>query len=185
MSFFWWFFGSLFITLCIYYLYASAPKVINCYDLQWPNGESLNHCSQVASDRHIVKRRLRNGAVLRGNQPVVRTNQETVIYTIPTTSQLAQQYPQMVTPYPHQHGGPPHHNNGPPPYIGKWQNFVRVWKESLSSSFCLSPHQRSAANLWTGSRVSFHTTAHNGDCHNNSNGVIDKGCGVMIPFGRR
>lgn len=71
---------------------------------------------QVAIDRYNVKKKQRLGGIVRGATPVVTTNQQqTVIYTIPTTRQLAHQYPQVVrTSYaPHAAGG----QNNPPPYV--------------------------------------------------------------------
>lgn len=83
-----------------------------------------NWFSQVGYDRHSErKKQLRigtvvNGAVVAGPNPNPPMSQPTMIYTIPTTHQLSQQYPQLVaTSYPyqpqHQQG---HSQNSPPPY---------------------------------------------------------------------
>lgn len=88
--------------------------------------------NQVAFDKHSTKKKLREGAIIRGapgnqpqqnqqqsvhNHPVMHANQ-TVIYTIPTTRQLAQQYPQMVYQQQMYVNGNNGQGNSPPAYIG-------------------------------------------------------------------
>lgn len=79
----------------------------------------------MAFDKAAQKKKLRQGAIVQGgNQPrpvPVMSNQQTVIYTIPTTRQLSQQYPQIVGGYPHHTG----QNNSPPAYAGKSEDCVK------------------------------------------------------------
>lgn len=72
--------------------------------------------SQVAVDKQNTKRKLRYGATIRATESAngIPLQQQTVIYTIPTTRQLSQQYPQMVTTYPPQSQ---QGQNNPPPYL--------------------------------------------------------------------
>lgn len=78
----------------------------------------------MAFDKAAQKKKLRQGAIVRGDnqpRPVPVISNRTVIYTIPTTRQLSQQYPQIVGGYPHHTG----QNNSPPAYAGKSVDCVK------------------------------------------------------------
>lgn len=131
MSFFWWFFGALFISIGIYYAFVSA------FILLWwlRTFKKYLFSPQVGYDKHSTKKKLRNGTIVNGavvvdpNSNPNAMSQTTMIYTIPTTRQLSQQYPQMVTTYPYQ-PQQGHSQNSPPPYIGEKEG--RVGRERVN-----------------------------------------------------